>query len=78
MVPRNPQRAIPIKRLMVNNKIITFPARKEDPRVTLEFFNIYPRNPPVFPRAKLSQGRLRIILDPSLLGQATVTVEAYI
>ena len=76
MVPGDPQRAIPIKWLMVNNEIVTFPVKKEDPRVMLEFFNIYPRNPPVFPRTKLSQGRLRIILDPGLLGQATVTVEA--
>jgi hypothetical protein len=76
MVPGDPQRAIPIKWLMVNNEIVTFPVKKEDPRVMLEFFNIYPRNPPVFPRTKLSQGRLRIILDPGLLGQAAVTVEA--
>jgi len=27
---------------------------REDLRVTLESFNIYPRNPPVFPRTKLS------------------------
>jgi hypothetical protein len=37
MVPGDPQRAIPIKWLMVNNEIVTFPVKKEDPRVTLEF-----------------------------------------
>jgi hypothetical protein len=78
VVSGDQQRAVFIESIRPDHRLSGNPVQEEDYWFILEFFNIYPRNVPVYPHIRLQVGELEVDLGSDLPEQAIVVFHALV
>ena len=78
VVSGDQQRAVFIESIRPDHRLSGNPVQEEDYWFILEFFNIYPRNVPVYPHIRLQVGELEVDLGSDLPEQAIMVFHALV